>query len=40
VSWRANDETIDTLSEERHDHAGTMTAIEDLRSLVFPIDIR
>jgi periplasmic protein CpxP/Spy len=29
---RANDEKIDALSEERHDRAGTMTAIEDLHS--------
>lgn len=29
---RSNDEKIDALSEERHDRAGTMTAVEDLRS--------
>jgi periplasmic protein CpxP/Spy len=29
---RDNDEKIDALSEERHDRAGTMTAIEDLHS--------
>ncbi len=29
---RSNDEKIDALGKERHDHAGTMTAVEDLRS--------
>jgi protein CpxP len=28
----ANDQKIDALSEDRHDRAGTMTAIEELRS--------
>jgi prephenate dehydrogenase len=31
-AMRANGQRIDAISEERHDRAGTMTAIEDLRS--------
>ena len=31
-TMRANDEKIDTLAKARHDHASTMTALEDLRS--------
>jgi len=29
---RSNDVKIDALSKERHDHAATMTALDDLRS--------
>ena len=29
---RSNDEKMDAISTERHDKAGTMTAVEDLRS--------
>ena len=29
---RTNDDKMDVLSAERHDHAGSMTAVEDLRS--------